>query len=179
MKRIAAVALLFTLCCATYASASPSEDKYAYFLAALKGTEDKEIVFSQSEAVSVLNAGAHVMFEDMPGVSATCRDVTIRGDLIDVTTSLTVAGLTVHPRVTMTATVEGENVVLELKRMRVGIMPMSVTAILAAIRAVGCPEYLQVYPWSGKVVIRKRGQVRNIDTINITAAGIRVFVLGQ
>ncbi|MDP3486449.1 MAG: hypothetical protein Q8S19_00765, partial [Bacillota bacterium] len=165
--------------CTNYVAASPGEDKYNYFISALKGSEDKEIVFSQSEAMAVLNAGAHVMFEDMPSVSATCSDVAIRGNLIDVKTSLTVAGLTVHPRVTLAATVEGENVVLEFKRMRVGIVPMSVTAILTAIRAVGCPDYMEVYPWSGKVVIRKRGYVRYLDTIDITAAGIRVLVLGQ
>lgn len=98
---------------------------------------------------------------------------------MDVTTTLTVAGLTVHPRVTLSAAVEGENVVLELKGMRVGYVPMSVAAILAAIRAVGCPEYMQVHPLSGRVVIRKRGYVRYLDSIDITAAGIRVFVLGQ
>ena len=179
MKRIIALALLPVMFCAMYASASPGEEKYNYFISALKGSEDKEITFSQSEALAVLNAGAYVMFEDMPGVSATCKDVTIRGNLIDVTTTLNVAGLTVHPRVTFAATVEGENVVLTLTRMRVGLVPMSVTAILTAIRAVGCPEYMQVYPWSGKVVIRKRGYVRYLDTIDITAAGIRVFVLGQ
>ncbi|KAF0193704.1 MAG: hypothetical protein FD169_2334 [Bacillota bacterium] len=179
MKRIVAVALLLIVSCTAYVSASPSEEKYRYFLSALKGSEDKEIVFSQSEAIAVLNAGAYVMFQDIPNVSATCSAVSIRGNLIDVTTSLTVAGITVHPRVTLTATVEGENVVLEFKRMRVGIVPMSVTAILTAIRAVGCPEYMQVYPRSGKVVIRKRGYVRYLDTIDITAAGIRIIVLGQ
>lgn len=177
MKRIIAVALLLIVTCAAYVSASPGEEKYMYLLSALMGSEDKEIVFSQGEAIAVLNAGAHVMFQDMPSVSATCNDVTIRNNMIDVATSLTVAGVTVHPRLTFTANVEGDNVVLELKRMRLGIVPMSVTAILAAIRAVGCPEYMEVYPLSGKVVIRKRGHVRNIDTIDITTAGIRVLVL--
>ena len=179
MKRIIAVSLILIVSCGAFVSASSSEDKYTYFVAALKGSEDKEIVFSPSEAITVLNAGAHVMFEDMPNVSAKCHNVSIRGNLIDIASELTVAGLTVRPQVTLTATVEGDNVVLELKRMRVGIIPMSVTAILSAIRAVGCPEYMQVYPWSGKIVIRKRGSVRYLDSIDISAAGIRVFVLGQ
>lgn len=179
MKRIVTVVALLIMFCTASASASTGAEKYEYFLAALKGSEDKEIVFSQSEAIAVLNAGAHVMFEDMASVSAKCSKVDIHGDLIVVTTALAIAGRTVYPQVTLAATVVGENVVLEFKRMRVGIIPVSVTAILTAIRSLGCPEYMQVYPWSGKVVIRKRGYVRYLDKIDITAAGIRVFVLGQ
>jgi len=131
------------------ASAGPGEEKFNLFVAALKGKANQSMVFSQSEAIAVLNAGAQVMFEDMPSVSAYCTNVAIQGNLLDV------------------------------KRIRVGIFPMSITAFLTTIMAVGCPEYMQVYPLSGKVVIRKRGYVQYLDSIEITARGIEVSVLGQ
>lgn len=179
MRKTLAFLIVLVTMFGSLVSANAGEEKYVYFLAALMGNEDKHIVFSQSEAVAVINAGAHVMFEDMPSVSAYCNDVVLRGNLIDVATAVTVAGMTVHPRVTLTARVEGEDVILELKRMRVGILPMSITAFLTAIRAVGCPEYMQVHPLSGKVVIRKRGYVRYLDSIDVTPDGIEVFVLGR
>lgn len=180
VQRVMAITLAIT----TFFSASlvaldNSEAKYVAFIDALMGDKDMELTFNESEALALMNAGAFVLFEDMPSVSATVSAVKIIGNTVEVTSALTVAGLTVRPQVTFASWVEGENVVVDIKRMRVGLIPMSVTAILTAIRAVGCPEYMQVHPLAGRIVVRKRGYVRYLERVTVGSGVIKVFVLGR
>lgn len=179
VKKLIVALLLFVTICAGMTSASSGDQKYQSLVAALKGDVDQEIVFTQSEALAVINAGAKVMFEDMPKVTVQCTDVILQDSWVSVKTALSVAGLKLNPQITFSAKVVGDDVVLYIKGMRVGFIPVSVTAVLTAIRAIGCPEYLQVYPLSGRVVVRKRGFVRYLDSISIDSKSIRVFVLGQ
>lgn len=177
-------AMAVTLAITTFFSTSlvaleSSEAKYMAFIKALVGDKNMELTFNEKEALALMNAGAQVLFEDMASVSATVSAVKIVGNTVEVTTALTVAGLAVRPKVTFTSFVEGENVVVDIRRMRVGIIPMSVTAVLTAIRAVGCPEYMQIHPLSGRIVVRKRGHVRYLDKISVGSGLIKVSVLGR
>jgi len=175
--RVLAVAVALTsLFTSTIAAVGQGEDRLAAFIAALMGDRNTQIVFTEREAVALLNEGAKELFVDVAAVSARVNSVRFAADTATVNTDLTVGRLTLRPQVTFAVRTEGENVVLDIKRMRVGIVPVSVAAMLAGIRASGVPEYMQIHPLAGRIVVRKRGDVRYLEDIDIGGGTVTLTV---
>jgi len=179
LQRMTAIALLLTLVSSGVFAITPGERRYSQFVGSLLRGRSGEFVFRESEALVLLNAGAEVLFADTTKVSATPRSVAIRGSTISIVTDLRVMNMTVRPEVTFTAYVAGEHVVLDIERLRVGRVPISVPVMLTALHAANLGDYIQVHPRSGRLVVQKRGAVRQIDAITIGSGVIRVRVEGD
>lgn len=167
---------LMTRLSSSFAAAGQAEERLATFLAALIGDRNTRIVFTEREAVALLNEGARELFADVAAVSARVNSVQFAGDTATVNTDLRVGRISLRPQVTLAVATVGENVVLHIKRMRVGIVPVSVTVTLAGIRASGVPEHMQIYPLSGRIVVRKRGDVRCLEDIDISGGTVTLTV---
>ena len=162
------------------AYANAGQIRYQQFIDALMGDEDTVVVFTEAEALALMQAGLLGMFEDMPLVQAGCTAVSIRGNQIEIQGFIRILGsLNISPSITFSARVAGDDVVLDIHRVRVGFVPFSVTALLGAVWAAGAPEYMTVHPWAGRIVIRKRGYVRYLTGINISNGRIRLSVAGS
>ena len=175
--RVLAVAVaLTTFLTSTIAAVGQGEDRLAAFIAALMGDRNTRIVFTEREAVALMNEGARELFADVGAVSAHVNSVRFAADTATVNTDLRVGRISLRPQVTFAAHTEGENVVLHIKRMRVGIVPVSVAATLAGIRAGGVPDYMQIHPLAGRIVVRKRGDVRYLEDIDIGGGTVTLTV---
>lgn len=175
-KLLAVVVALTTCFSASVAAVGQAEARMAAFLDALIGEKSTVIVFTEREAVELMNEGARVLFEDIALVSANVRNVRFAGDIAIVNADLRVGPLALRPQVTFTVQTAGENVVLDIRRMRVGIVPLSVPATLAGISARGVPEYMQIHPFAGRIVVRKRGDIRYLNDIDISAGTLTLTV---
>lgn len=173
---LAVVVALTTFFTSSLAAVGQGEDRLATFLAALMGDRNTRIVFTEREAVALMNEGARELFADVGAVSAHVNSVRFAADTATVNTDLRVGRISLRPQVTFAAHTEGENVVLHIKRMRVGIVPVSVAATLAGIRAGGVPEYMQIHPLAGRIVVRKRGDVRYLEDIDIGGGTVTLTV---
>jgi len=177
--RFLAAAVLVIVLSASAHTATPRESRYSQFMGSLLRGRSGEFVFGENEALALLNAGAEVLFIDTETVSATPRSVDIRGNSVSIVTDLRVLNLAIRPEVVFRAQVAGENVVLDIASLRVGRLPLNVSVMLTALRAAGLGDYVQVYPRSGRLVVQKRGSVRQIDSIVIGSEVIRVRVRGD
>jgi len=175
-KLLLVTVTLTTLLSSSFAAVGQAEERLAAFLAALIGDRNTRIVFTEREAVALINEGARELFADVAAVSARVNSVQFARDTATVNTDLRVGRIALRPQVTLAVRTEGENVVLHIKRMRVGILPVSVTATLAGIRASGVPEYMQIHPLSGRIVVRKRGDVRYLEDIDIGGGTVTLTV---
>jgi len=160
------------------ATASGGQEKLDTFVEALQSNKSQQLVFSENEALELVNKAAEVLFSGMPWVSVSCSAVSFHDNRAEVNTVLNINALHVRPRVTFTAHVSGDYVIIDVTRMRVGLFPMSVTATLAAINLAGPPPYMQVYPWQGRIIVEKRGSVAKVTEIGVTRQELRVR-LGQ
>lgn len=175
-KLLAVAVALTTFFSASFTAAGQAEERLAAFLAALMGDRDARIIFTEREAVALMNEGARELFADVAAVSASVSSVRFAGDTATVSTDLRVGRISLRPQMTFAARTEGEHVVLDIKRMRVGIVPVSVAATLAGIRARGVPEYMQIHPLAGRIVVKKRGDVRYLEDIDIGRGTVTLTV---
>ncbi|MBS4054357.1 MAG: hypothetical protein KGZ64_06260 [Thermaerobacter sp.] len=178
-QKITAVTLLFTILSSGVSALSSGEQRYDQFVAALQRASSGEFVFSENEALTLLNEGMDELFADTKHVTAAARSVRIRGSTVTVVTDLRVLNLSVSPEVTFAASVAGENVVLDIKRLRLGRLPLSVSALLTTMRAAGLGEYIHVEPRLGRIVVEKRGAVQRVRAISVRSGSIRVRVGGK
>lgn len=177
LRRTIMVFLLLVLCSSAVASGgNDGQDKFRLFLHDLQKNNTADLAFSEGEALVLVNAATEVMFVDMPLVSAYCSDVSFRNGRIEVNTSLSIGALRLRPQVTFTAKVSGEDVIMDISRMRVGILPLNIQATLSAIALLGSPDYMQIYPRSGRIIVQKRGSVVNVRGIEVSDRELRVQV---
>lgn len=178
-QKIVAVTLLLTMLSTGLTALGSGEQRYEKFVDALLEASSGEFVFSESEALMLLNEGMDVLFADTTRVAAAARSVRIRGSTVTVVTDLRVLNMSIRLDVTFAASVAGENVVLDIKRLQIGRVPISVAALLATLRAARPGKYIHVDPRAGRIVVQKRGAVRRIEGISVRAGAIRVRVQGK
>lgn len=171
------VVVFLSLC--PIASAAGGQEKLDKVLHSLKTNANEELVFSEAEALGLVNTAAQVLFSGTPWVSASCSTVSFRNGRAEVNTVLKINSLHITPQVTFTVHVSGDHVVIDISRMRVGFLPLSVAATLASVNLAGPPDYMQIYPWRGRMIVEKRGSVVNVREIDVGNREVRLHLGSQ